>query len=99
MSDLASQVPPPVQLPAVEWVEILNVAQYGLEVDGAAAVFSWREEDEDPFDIGDIVIDNGICARAGRLPLDARMTNQRAAQLFTALPEGQRHAYLNCTAP
>ena len=73
--DLDDRVPPPVQLPADEWVEILNDAKNEFEVDGATAVFStWRVEVEDPFDIGDIEIADGMHARAGRLALDARMT-------------------------
>jgi len=51
--DLDDQAPPSVQLPeaeTAEWVEILNDAKAGFEVDGATAVFStWRVEAEDPF--------------------------------------------------
>ena len=84
--DLDDRVLPPVQLPADEWVEILNDAKNEFEVDGATAVFStWRVEVEDPFDIGDIEIADGMHARAGRLALDARMTDQRAAQILSAL--------------
>jgi len=43
--DLDDRVLPPVQLPADEWVEILNDAKNEFEVDGATAVFStWRVE-------------------------------------------------------
>jgi len=91
--DLDDQVPPPVQLPAAEtaeWVEILNDAKDEFEVDGATAVFStWRVEAEDPLDIGDIEIIDGMHARAGRLALNARMTDARAAQFLTAFPEGE----------
>ena len=38
-------------------------------------------------DIGDIEI--GMHVRAGRLALDARMTDTRATQLLAALPEGE----------
>ena len=88
--DLDDQAPTPVQLPAakmVEWVEILNDAKEEFEVDGATAVFSsWRVEADD---IGDIETVDGMHARAGRLALDARMTDQRAAQLLAALPRGE----------
>jgi len=88
--DLDDRVHPPVQLPADEWVEILNDAKNQFEVDGATAVFStYRVEVEDPFDIGDIEIADVMHARAGRLTLDARMTDQRAAQILSALPEGK----------
>jgi len=91
--DLDDQVPPPVQLPAAEtaeWVEILNNAKDEFEVDGATAVFStWRVEAEDPLDIGDIEITDGMHARAGRLALNARRTDARAAQFLTAFPEGE----------
>ena len=78
--DLDYQVPPPVQLPVDEaWVEILNDAKAEFEVDGATAVFStWRVEGEDPLDISDVEIVDGMYARAGRLALDACMTNQKA---------------------
>ncbi|MEW8689089.1 MAG: hypothetical protein AB2556_24985 [Candidatus Thiodiazotropha sp.] len=88
-TDLDDQVPHPVRLPAYQWVEILNDAKEEFEVDGAAAVFSaWRVEEEDPRDIGDIEVDDDIHARAGRLALDARMTDKRAARLLDNLLEG-----------
>ena len=51
------------------------------------ASLQWVEED-DPLDIVDIEIADGLHARAGRLALNARMTNVRATQLLAALPEG-----------
>ena len=70
--DLDGQVPHPVRLPAAEpWVEFLNDVKNEFEVDGAAVVLStWRVEAEDPLDIGDIKIADGMHARAGRLALD-----------------------------
>ncbi|MEW8688817.1 MAG: hypothetical protein AB2556_23615 [Candidatus Thiodiazotropha sp.] len=65
-----------------------------MEVDGAAAVFSWRVEEEDPLDIGDIEAADGIHARAGQLALDARMTDERSARLLDSLPEGGFHLKL-----
>ncbi|MEW8689139.1 MAG: hypothetical protein AB2556_25235 [Candidatus Thiodiazotropha sp.] len=89
-TDLDDQVPHPVRLPAYQWVEILNDAKEEFEVDGAAAVFSsLRVEEEDPLDIGDIEVADGIHPRAGRLALDARMTDKRAARLLDILPEGE----------
>ncbi|MEW8689077.1 MAG: hypothetical protein AB2556_24925, partial [Candidatus Thiodiazotropha sp.] len=44
--------------------------------------------EEDPLDIGDIEVADGIHARAGRLALDARMTGERAERLLDNLPEG-----------
>ena len=88
-TDLDDQVPPSVRLPADQWIEILNDAKDEFEVDGASAVFStWRVEEDDPLDICDIEIADGMHARAGRLALNARMTNVRATQLLAALPEG-----------
>ena len=89
-TDLDDRVPYPVRLPANEpWVEILNDAKDEFEVDGAAAVFStWRVEGEDPLDIDDIEIGDGMHARAGRLALDTRMADVRANQLLAALPGG-----------
>ena len=88
-TDLDDQVPPSVRLPADQWVEILNDAKDKFEVDGASAVFStWRVEEDDLLDIGDIEVANGMHARAGRLALNARMTDVRATQLLAALPEG-----------
>ena len=86
-TDLDDRVPHQVRHPAYEpWVEILNDAK---DVDGAAAVFStWRVEREDPLDIGDVEMVEGIHARAGRLALDARMADVRAIQLLAALPGG-----------
>ncbi|MEW8688815.1 MAG: hypothetical protein AB2556_23605, partial [Candidatus Thiodiazotropha sp.] len=86
-TDLDDQVPYPVRLPADQWVEILNDAKEKFEVEGAAAVFSsWRVEEEDPLDIGDIEVADGFHARAGRLALDTRMTDERAAKLLDSLP-------------
>ena len=67
-TDLDDQVPPPVRLSADQWVEILNDAKNEFEVDGASAVFStWRVEEDEPLDIGNIEIADGMHARAGRL--------------------------------
>ena len=56
-TDLDDQVPPPVRLPADQWVEILIDAKDEFEDDGASAVFStWRVEEDDPLDIGNIEI-------------------------------------------
>ena len=83
-TDLDDQVPFPVRLPADRWVEILNDSKVEFEV----AVFStWRMEEVDPLDIGDIEIADGMHARAGRLALNARITDVRATQLLAALPE------------
>ncbi|MEW8689055.1 MAG: hypothetical protein AB2556_24815 [Candidatus Thiodiazotropha sp.] len=84
-TDLDDQVPHPVRLPANQW---LNDAKEEFEVDGATAVFSWRVEEEDPLDIGDIKAADGNHARAGRLALNARMTDERATRLLDSLPEG-----------
>ena len=57
-----------MRLPADPWVEILNDARDEFEVDGASAVFTTkRVGEEDPLDIGDIEIADGMHARAGRL--------------------------------
>lgn len=89
--DLDDHAPPPVQLPAAEtaeWVEILNDAKEEFEVDGATAVFStWRVEREDALDIGNIEIVDGMYARAGRLALDAHMTDASVAQLLALLED------------
>ena len=87
-ADLDRRAPHPVDLPAYEpWAEMLADAKDEFEVDGAAAVFStWRVEREDPLDVGDVEIVEGIHARAGRLALDSRMTDARAARLLAALP-------------
>ena len=88
-TDLSDQVPLPVSFPADRWVEILNDAKDEFEVDGASAVFStWRMKEDDPLDIGNIEIADGMQARAGRLALNARMTDVRATQLLADLPEG-----------
>ena len=78
-----------MRLPANQWVEILDDAKDEVEVDCASAIFStWRVEREDPLDIGDIEIADGIHAGAGGLALNARMTDVRAKQLLAALTEG-----------
>ncbi|MEW8688958.1 MAG: hypothetical protein AB2556_24330 [Candidatus Thiodiazotropha sp.] len=78
-----------MRLPASQWVEILNDAKEEFQVDSSAAVFSsWRVEEEDPLDVGDIEVADGIHVRAGRLALDARTTDERAARLLDSLPEG-----------
>ena len=88
-TDFDDQVPLPMRLPADRWVEILNDAEEEFEVDGASAVFSTRRLEEDgSLDINDIKIADGMHARAGRLALNARMTDVRATQLLAALPEG-----------
>ena len=86
-TDLDDQVPPSVRLPADQW--ILKDAKDESEVDGASAVFStWRAEEDDPLDIGDIQIADGMHARTRRLALNARMIDGRATQLLATLPEG-----------
>ena len=55
-----------------------------FEVDGAAS--TWRIERENPLDVGNLDITEGIYARAGRLALDTRMADVRATQLLAALP-------------
>ena len=91
-TNLDDRVPHPERLPVYEpWVEILNDAKDEFEVDGATTVFStWRVEREDPLDVGDLDITEGIYARAGRLALDARMADIRATQLLAALPGGTK---------
>ncbi|MEW8580687.1 MAG: hypothetical protein AB2570_03165, partial [Candidatus Thiodiazotropha endolucinida] len=70
--------------PADPWVEALTNAKDEF---GAAAVFStWRVEGAGG--IGDAEVADGIYERAGRLALDARMTDERAAKILTRLPEG-----------
>ena len=65
-TDLNDQVPLSVRLPVDQWVEIHNDAIDEFEVDGASAVFStWRVEEDDPLDIADIEIADGMHARAG----------------------------------
>ena len=96
-TDLDDQVPPPVRLTADQWVEILNDAKDEFEVDGTSAVFStWRVEEDDPLDTGNIEITDGMHARAGSLALNARMTDVRATQLLAALPEGNFILRLKC---
>ena len=67
----------------------MTVAKEEFEVDGAAAVCStWRVEENDPLDIGDIEIDESFYFHAGRVVLDAHMTDERAARLLACLLEG-----------
>ena len=88
--DLDDQAPAPVQPLEAQYVEILNEAKAEFEANSATVVFStWRVEAEDPLDIGDVEIADGAYARAGRLALDAGMTDERAAQILEALPEGE----------
>ena len=61
-----------MRLPVDQWVELLTDGKDEFGADGAAAVFStWRVEEEG----------------AGRLDLDARMTDGRAVRLLAILPE------------
>jgi len=46
-------------------------------------------EAEDLLDVGDVAIVDGMHARAGRLALNARMTDARAVQLLRIIPEGE----------
>ena len=88
-TDLDDQVPLTVTNPADRWDEILNDEFDEFEINGASAVFYiWRMAEDDPLDIGNIEIADGMHARAGRLALNARMTDVRATQLLAALPEG-----------
>ena len=48
---------------------------------------TWRVEGEDPLDIGDSEIAEGMHAKAGRLALDARVADVRATEILAALPE------------
>ena len=61
-TDQDNLVPHPLRLPTDECVEILNDAKVEFDVQGAAAVFStWRVEEEDPLDISNNEIADGIC--------------------------------------
>ena len=44
--------------------------------------------EDDPPDIGEIEVADGMHARADRLAINARMTDVRVTQLLAALPEG-----------
>lgn len=61
-----------------------------FEVDGAIAVFSTRRvEAKNPLDVGRIQIVDGIGARAGRMALNAQITDERVAELLRELPGGK----------
>ena len=45
-------------------------------------------DEDDPLDIGDIEIADGMHVRTGRLALNARVTDVRATQLLAGLQEG-----------
>ena len=64
--------------PSRPWVQILSDAKDEFEVDDFSAVFSiWRVEVEDPLDIGDVDITEGIY-------------DERANQIRAAIAEGKR---------
>ena len=64
------------RLAADQWVEFLTDGKDEFEDDGAAAIFStWKIEEDSDVD------------GAGRLDLDARMIDRRAARLLAILPE------------
>lgn len=70
--DCNDQASHPLRLPADQRVEILKEAKVDFEADGAASVFStWWVEEEDPLDIGNVTVADGMHARAGRLALNA----------------------------
>jgi len=72
----------------MDWTSLPSI------VDGAAAVLStWRVEAEDPLDVGNVEIVDGMHARAGRLALNARMTDARACSTATHNPpRGRIHS-------
>ena len=86
---LDNHAPAPVRPPVGDlWVELLDDAKTQFEVDGAATVFStFRVEAEDPLQIGDVDVAPGIEVRGGRMALDARMTDGRAAQILATIPD------------
>jgi len=49
-----------------------------------AVLCTWRVEAEDALDIGDVDNADGVYTRGGRLALDARMIDDRAAQILVA---------------
>ncbi|KAJ7387317.1 hypothetical protein OS493_004301 [Desmophyllum pertusum] len=67
--DFDVQFPQTVRLPTNgPWIEILNDAKDKFEVDGAVAVFSkWKVEEEDPFNMGDMRIADGVEVRADKI--------------------------------
>ena len=68
--------PHSMRLAADQWVKLLTDGKDKFEADGATAVFStWKIEEESDVD------------GAGRLDLDARMTDGRAARLLAILPD------------
>jgi hypothetical protein len=74
---------PPVRLSADEpWCAILNDFKFELKIESAiAALSTCRVEAEDPLDMDDTEIADGIQPRAGRIVLDGPMTDRRAARL------------------
>lgn len=57
--------------------------------EGATHVFSsWRQETRDPYELGDVVVDDNIRIRGGDIVVDYTMTAERAAEVLQKL-EGE----------
>lgn len=76
-TDLDDQLPPSVSLPADQWVEVLKNAKVELEDDGAEPVFTtWRVEEEELLDVGNVKIADSMPESGERLALNASMTTR-----------------------
>jgi len=58
--------------------------------EGASKVFaSWRQESPDPYDLGDVNVNDDIRVHAGNIIQDNTMSASRAAQIIGALRSGE----------
>ena len=82
---------------------LLRQAKAQHQREGATHVFSsWRQETPDPYELGDVAVDDNISIRGGNIVYDYTLTAKRATELLENLSDGEflvKVKYLREQAP
>jgi len=63
--------------------------------EGATHVFSsWRQETPDPYELGDMAVDNNVSIRGGNIVSDYTLTTERATEILRKLSQSDNGEYL-----
>ena len=67
---------------------LLRQAKAQHQREGATHVFSsWRQETPDPYELGDVAVDDNISIRGGNIVSDYTLTAERATEVLETLEE------------
>ena len=69
---------------------LLRQAKAQHQREGATHVFSsWRQETPDPYELGDVAVDDNISIRGGNIVYDYTLTAKRATEILEKLSDGE----------